>query len=42
MYDFFRFVSCPLKVDIDALIARYADPAYWSKALREEGEPPLS
>lgn len=39
---FFRLVNCPLKVDIDALIVRYADPAYWSKALREEGEPPLS
>jgi len=29
------------KVDIDALAARFADPDYWSKALREMQEVPL-
>jgi hypothetical protein len=30
-----------IKIDIDALVARYADPAYWSKVLKERQEPPL-
>ena len=38
----FEFSQSMSKIDIDALVARYADPAYWSKALREEGQPPLS
>jgi TnpA family transposase len=29
------------KVDIDALVARYTDPVYWSKVLIEESEEPL-
>jgi hypothetical protein len=28
-------------IDSDALVARYADPAYWSKVLEEENESPL-
>ena len=29
------------KIDIDGLVARYADPVYWSKILKEREEPPL-
>lgn len=29
------------KIDIDGLVARYADPVYWSKILKERKEPPL-
>ena len=32
----FEFSTAEPKVDIDALVARYADPACWSKALEEE------
>jgi hypothetical protein len=32
----FEFSTAEPKVDIDALAARYADPACWSKALKEE------
>ncbi|MBK5206280.1 MAG: hypothetical protein JJD98_13015 [Polaromonas sp.] len=38
----FEFSPSMSKINIDALVASYADPAYWSKALREEGEPLLS
>ena len=34
----FEFSTAEPKVDIDALVARYADPACWSKALKEEIE----
>jgi len=29
-------------VDLDALVARYIDPVYWSKFLQEEQEAHLS
>ncbi len=29
------------KVDLDALVARYSDPEYWSKVLQEEYDEPL-
>lgn len=32
----FEFSTSEPKVDIDALVARYADPAFWCKALKEE------
>ncbi|MDD5673297.1 MAG: Tn3 family transposase [Chitinivibrionales bacterium] len=38
LFGTFEFDQSPLKVDIDALAARYNDPAYWKKALREEAE----
>lgn len=41
LFGSFEFSPSMSKVDIDALVARYADPAYWRKALREEGEPSL-
>ena len=37
----FEFNPPTSKIDIDALVARYADPAYWSKVLKERQEPPL-
>jgi Tn3 transposase DDE domain len=38
----FEFSPAVSKVDIDALIARYADPACWSRALQEKTEADLS
>jgi TnpA family transposase len=38
----FEFSSTVSKVDIDALVARYADPAFWSKALQETSEADLT
>jgi hypothetical protein len=37
----FEFNPVVSKIDIDALVARYVDPTYWSKALKEESEGPL-
>ena len=39
LFGSFEFSPSMSKIDIDALVARYADPSCWSKALREEGEP---
>lgn len=41
LFGTFEFSPTVSKIDIDALVARYADPAYWSKALMEENEGPL-
>ena len=32
----FEFSTVGLKVDIDGLVANYANPAFWAKALRDE------
>lgn len=42
MFGSFEFNPAISKIDIDALIARYADPDYWSKAQQEEQKPTLS
>lgn len=34
----FDFTTDPNLVDIDAMVARYADPTYWNNALKEGGE----
>ena len=39
MYGSFEFSPSTSKIDIDALVARYADPAYWQQALTDS-EPP--
>lgn len=39
LYGSFEFSPSTSKVDIDALVAQYADPAYWNKALTEDAEP---
>ncbi len=41
LFGTFEFNETTTKIDIDALAARYADPAYWSKALKEAQEVPL-
>jgi TnpA family transposase len=41
LFGTFEFNSAVSKLNIDALVARYADPAGWSKALKEENEGPL-
>lgn len=38
----FEFSQLASNVDIDAMVARYADPAYWSKAMQDESETPIS
>ena len=35
LFGTFEFSNTAIKVDIDALAARYADPNYWSKVLKE-------
>lgn len=40
LFGTFEFSETTTKVDIDALAARYADPAYWSKALKQAQEEP--
>ena len=35
LFGTFKFNNTAIKVDIDALAARYADPNYWSKILKE-------
>jgi hypothetical protein len=41
LFGAFEFSPANSKVDIDALVARYADPVYWSKALQDLSEAPL-
>ena len=41
LFGTFEFSLAVSKIDIDALVARYADPTYWSKALKEDSEGPL-
>jgi len=41
LFGTFEFNPAVSKIDIDALVARYADPAYWNNALKEENEGPL-
>lgn len=36
LFGSFEFSPAEVKLDIDALVAIYADPAYWTKALAEE------
>lgn len=40
LFGSFEFSQSTSKVDIDALVACYADPTYWSKALNGEIKPP--
>ncbi|WP_269031724.1 hypothetical protein [Providencia rettgeri] len=35
MYGNFEFSPSTSKIDIDALVARYAEPEYWKQALIE-------
>jgi len=35
MYGSFEFSPSTSKIDIDALVARYADPEYWLQALTD-------
>ena len=39
LYGSFEFSPSTSKVDIDALVAHYADPAYWSNTLTNDTEP---
>lgn len=41
LFGSFEFNQLTSRLDIDALVASYADPAYWSKATREDPEDPL-
>lgn len=41
LFGSFEFNQSMSKIDIDALVARYADPAYWSKVQQKNQEPPL-
>jgi hypothetical protein len=34
----FEFITERTKVDLDALAARFADPALWNKAVQDEGD----
>ena len=38
----FEFITEQTKVDLDALAARFADPALWNKAVQDEGDDSLS
>lgn len=38
LFGSFEFSPSTSKVDIDALVAHYADPAYWDKALKNDAE----
>ena len=40
LFGSFEFTPSTSKIDIDALAARYADPAYWSKVVQGKQEPP--
>ena len=41
LFGSFEFNQSTSKVDIDALVASYADPAYWSTATRDDSAAPL-
>jgi len=41
LFGAFEFSPAMSKVDIDAMVARYADPTYWNQALQDDGEAPL-
>lgn len=41
LFGTFEFSSALSKVDLDALAAHYADPAFWSKTLQEQQQTPL-
>ena len=42
LFGTFEFSPSTSKVDIDALVVRYADPTCWHKAIQDEAEPNLS
>jgi len=42
LFGTFQFSPSTSKVDIDALVGRYADPTYWHRAIQEEGEGTLN
>ena len=42
LFGTFEFSPSTAKVDIDALIVRYADPTCWHKAIQDEAEYNLS
>jgi hypothetical protein len=41
LFGSFEFTPSVSKIDIAALVARYADPACWRKVAQGEKEPPL-
>lgn len=41
MFGSLKFNPSTSKIDIDALVARFADPVFWSKVLKERQEQPL-
>ena len=41
LFGSFEFNSATSKVNINALVARFADPDFWNKAFQDMGEPPL-
>jgi hypothetical protein len=38
LFGTFEFSPSTSKVDIEALVVRYADPTYWHKAIQDEVE----
>ena len=38
LFGTFEFSPSTSKVDIDALVVRYAEPTYWYKAIQDEFE----
>jgi len=38
LFGTFEFTPSTSKVDIDALVVRYADPTYWHQAIQDEPE----
>ncbi len=41
MFGSFEFNPSTSKIDIDAMVARFDDPEFWSKVLKERHDPPL-
>lgn len=41
LFGSFEFNPSGTKIDVDAMVACFADPAYWSRVIKDEQEPPL-
>jgi TnpA family transposase len=41
LFGSFEFNPSGTKIDVDAMVARFADPAYWSRVIKDEQEPSL-
>jgi hypothetical protein len=41
MFGSFEFNPATSEIDIDAMVARFDDPEFWSKVLKEQQEPAL-